>query len=487
MLPLSSLLADLALEPSVLTGVDVHGVDADSRRLQSGDVFFALPGTKVHGINYVHKAEAVGVAAVVVDATAGELPLISCPVVRVADVRLAYAKAVARFYPVQFSCVAAVTGTNGKTSVSVFLRQIWEAMGYRAASLGTVGVVAQGYEKPLGMTTPDAKVLHEQLLALQAHGVTHLALEASSHGLEQRRLDGLPLSVAGFTNFTRDHLDYHGTMEAYRASKLRLFDTLMMPRQPAVICADGAGADAFLLAAEKRGLQVFSVGALGTNLTLFEAEPAGFGTRMVLDYEGSKVVVHLPLAGTFQVENALVAAGMALTTGAEPLAVFRALETLKGAKGRLEPAGSLRGGMVVVDYAHTPDALEQALLALRPYVDGRLYVVFGCGGDRDPGKRPLMGKVAATHSDFVIVTDDNPRTEEASRIREQVRVGAPDALDVPDRRAAIAEGLSRLHAGDVLLVAGKGHETGQIIGDQVLPFSDQDVIAELIHDLGGSV
>lgn len=455
---------------------------ADSRLVQRGDVFFALPGAKVHGATFAEQVIMQGAAAIVADHTAQSfLPQsLDVPVIEVDDVRHFYAQAASHAFSPQPPVIAAVTGTNGKTSVCVFLRQIWQHLGHVSASVGTIGIVAEGYTKNLGLTTPDAGVLHQSLQELAERGISHVAMEASSHGLEQRRLDGVQLSAVGFTNFTRDHLDYHGTMDAYRAAKLRLFDTLAPQGIPAVIAVDSPDSAAFVEAAETARLSVWTVGEKGQQLRLLDARPDGFGSRLSLEYQGMRHDLLLPLAGTFQVENVLVAAGMALALGGETEGVFAALEHLQGAAGRLEKVGAYRGGFVVVDYAHTPDALEEALKALRPYVRGRLIVVFGCGGDRDAGKRPLMGAVAARLADVIIVTDDNPRSEEPRAIRAAILAAAPAAQEIGDRRAAIEAGIEMLRAGDVLLIAGKGHERGQIVGATVHPFSDHDVVRETL-------
>jgi UDP-N-acetylmuramoyl-L-alanyl-D-glutamate--2,6-diaminopimelate ligase len=461
----------------------VGGVTADSRAVKRGDVFVAVAGGKTDGLRFVSPAIAAGAVAIVAErAPEGPLPP-AIALVRVRNARRALALIAGRFYPREPRIIAAVTGTSGKTSVAAFTRQIWTALGYRAASIGTIGIVAPSGDSYGSLTTPDPVALHRSLDALVGDGVSHLAIEASSHGLDQCRLDGLRIAAAGFTNITRDHLDYHLTFEAYLAAKLRLFEVLVAPHGAAVIDVDHDHADAVLAAAKARGLSVVGVGRNGTGIRLVEAAVDGFSQHLRLQHGGKNFLVRLPLVGEFQVENALVAAGLAIATGGEAAAVFAALEQLKGAKGRLEYVGASRGAPIFVDYAHKPDALAKALDALRPYVSGKLVVVFGAGGDRDRGKRPLMGAVAIAKADRVIVTDDNPRSEDAGAIRAAIMTAAPGAHEIGDRREAIRAAISGLRRGDALLVAGKGHETGQIIGDRVVPFSDHEAVAAALKEL----
>ncbi|HMK88933.1 MAG TPA: UDP-N-acetylmuramoyl-L-alanyl-D-glutamate--2,6-diaminopimelate ligase, partial [Methylocystis sp.] len=410
------------------------------------------------------------------------------PVVVVQDVRRALARAAAKFYPRQPQTIAAVTGTSGKTSVVAFLRQLWESQGVHAASLGTVGVVDSTGAHYGSLTTPGPVELHRTLDDLARRGVTHLAMEASSLGIEQRRLDGVEIAVGAFTNFSRDHLDLHPDMESYFAAKMRLFDTLMQAGRPVVVDADGDMASRVAEVLRARGLKEFSIGAKGRDLTLVEATPRALATGLRLRHAGVDYELDLPLAGAFQTSNALVAAGLAIVSGGAPARVFGALERLKGAPGRLELVGDSDGAAVFVDYAHKPDALEKVIETLRPLTEGRLVVVFGCGGDRDRGKRPLMGEIAARAADRVIVTDDNPRGEDPAQIRAEVLAGARDAgrgdvIEIGDRRLAIETAVNCLNSGDVLIVAGKGHETGQIIGKTTLPFSDHAVIAAALAQL----
>jgi UDP-N-acetylmuramoyl-L-alanyl-D-glutamate--2,6-diaminopimelate ligase len=376
-----------------------------------------------------------------------------------------------------------VTGTSGKTSVAAFTRQIWSALGLAAASIGTIGIVSPRGETYGSLTTPDPVALHRSLEALAGDGVSHLAIEASSHGLDQYRLDGLRLAAGAFTNITRDHLDYHPSFDAYLAAKLRLFAVLLEPGAAAVIDVDHDHADAVVAAAKARGLSIVSVGRRGASIRLVDAAIEGFAQTLRIEHGGKDYALRLPLVGEFQVENALVAAGLAIATGGNPDLVLPALENLQGAKGRLELVGTNDGAPIFVDYAHKPDALAKALDALRPYATGRLVTVFGAGGDRDRGKRPLMGAVAAAKADRVIVTDDNPRSEDAAAIRAAIMAAAPDAMEIGDRREAIRAAIAGLRNGDVLLVAGKGHETGQIIGDRIVPFSDHEAVAAALKEL----
>ena len=458
---------------------DVRGLSDDSRNVKPGFVFFAVPGVKADGLGYAPQAIANGAIAVVTTSPNTN----GFPSARVDDVRTALSKAAANFFARQPRTITAITGTSGKTSVASFTRQIWASLGHAAAALGTTGLVTPGGATYGSLTTPDPVTLHETLDRLAGEGVTHLAMEASSHGLDQRRLDGVRLAAGGFTNLSRDHLDYHPTMEDYLAAKLRLFDTLLQPGQPAVIDADSDVADKVSAACGAHGLKVMTVGRKGAFIRLLAAEAAPASTALTLECEGRRHDVSLPLAGDFMASNALVAAGLAIATGGEPARVFAALEHQQGAPGRLEKVGDRNGAPIFVDYAHKPDALEKVLIALRPIASKRLIVVFGCGGDRDAGKRPIMGEIAARLADIVIVTDDNPRSEEAAAIRKAVLASAPNALEIGDRRAAIRQAISMLSAGDALVIAGKGHETGQIVGSTVLPFSDHEAAREALRGL----
>jgi UDP-N-acetylmuramoyl-L-alanyl-D-glutamate--2,6-diaminopimelate ligase len=461
--------------------LDVVGITADSRKVTPGCLFVAVPGTKADGLAFVPQALAAGAAAIMAERAPKGLPE-SVAFVRATNARAALARTAARFYPRQPGTIAAVTGTSGKTSVAAFTRQIWAALGERAASIGTIGLVTPKETTYGALTTPDPVGLAQLLDRLAGEGVTHLALEASSHGLDQHRLDGVRVSVGGFTNLSRDHMDYHATVEAYLAAKLILFERIVAADGAAVIDADHEHADAVIAAARKRGLNVLTVGRNGEAIRLAETEIDGFSQTLQLDHAGKRHRVRLPLVGAFQVENALVAAGMAIAAGADPDAAFAALEGLKGAKGRLELVGQRNGAPIFVDYAHKPDALAKALEALRPYARRRLVVVFGAGGDRDQGKRPLMGEIAAAKADVVIVTDDNPRGENPAAIRAAILAAAPGATEIGDRAEAIRHAVAALAPGDALVIAGKGHESGQIIGDRTLPFSDHEAVAAALKE-----
>jgi UDP-N-acetylmuramoyl-L-alanyl-D-glutamate--2,6-diaminopimelate ligase len=379
-----------------------------------------------------------------------------------------------------------VTGTKGKSSVVTFLREIWSENGIRAASLGTLGVVAPDGDIPLHHTTPDPVELHGLLARLAKDGVQHLAMEASSHGLDQYRLDAVAIAAAGFTNITRDHMDYHPTFEDYLAAKLRLFTQLLRDDGTAVINRDGAHAENFLAAVQARGLKRITVGTKDADIRLTACESRGETQALTIAHDTHIYNVTLPLAGGFQASNALVAAGLAIALGLAPERAFAALAHLRGAPGRLEKvAFAACGAPIYVDYAHTPDSLEKVLLALRPHVTGRLHVVFGCGGERDTGKRVLMGEAAARLADTVIVTDDNPRGEDAAAIRKQILAGAPGAAEIGDRAEAIHAGIAALQAGDLLVIAGKGHETGQIAGGETRPFSDRAEAVKAAIAMGG--
>jgi UDP-N-acetylmuramoyl-L-alanyl-D-glutamate--2,6-diaminopimelate ligase len=459
---------------------DVRGITADSRAVKAGDIFVAISGAKADGLRFVPQAAAAGAAAIIAERKPDAS--LSIPFIRVANARRALALAASRLYPKQPSVIAAVTGTSGKTSIAAFTRQIWNALGHQAASLGTIGLVTAKRDEYGSLTTPDPVELHRTLSAIADEGVTHLAVEASSHGLDQHRLDGLRIAAGAFTNITRDHLDYHPTFEGYLAAKLRLFSDLIAPDGSAVIDVDHAHADEMVAAARARGLKMLTVGRKGEGIRLLDSAIDGFAQRLTCEHDGRRVVLGLPLVGAFQVENALVAAGLVIATGSDPAAVFAALEKLKGAKGRLELVGQRDGAPIFIDYAHKPDALAKALDALRPYAKRRLVVVFGAGGDRDPGKRPMMGAIAAEKADRVVVTDDNPRSEHPAAIRAAILRAAPGAVEIGDRGAAIRSAIAELRAGDVLMIAGKGHESGQIVGDRILPFSDHEAVAAALEE-----
>ena len=451
--------------------VEIGGVAFDSRKTRPGDAFFALAGAKDDGLKYVGDALAKGAVAIIAER---EPPLAGIPFAKVADAHVALARAAARLYPRQPRTIVAVTGTSGKTSVAAFVRQIWQSLGRKAASLGTLGVVSGPMTAYGSLTTPDPIALHKTLSDLAAAGVAHAAIEASSHGLDQKRLDGVRLAAGAFTNLTRDHLDYHPTIEDYFRAKMRLFRELLPRGAAAIVDADSDFAPRAVAVAEERGLTTMTVGVRGEAIRLASAAREGLASILELEFGARRRRVRLPLPGDFQIANALVAAALCIATGSEADAVFVALQSLEGAPGRLERVGAARGAAVFVDYAHKPDALEKALAALRPYVRGRLIVVFGCGGDRDAGKRPIMGEIATRRADVVIVTDDNPRSEAPAAIRAQILAAAPGAIEIGDRAEAIRAGIDRLEDGDALLIAGKGHEIGQIVGDRTLPFSDAE-------------
>jgi UDP-N-acetylmuramoyl-L-alanyl-D-glutamate--2,6-diaminopimelate ligase len=458
----------------------ITGVTADSRKVGAGTLFCALPGSKADGRAFIPQALHQGAAAVL---ASEDTPFGAAPVlVHASDVRRAYALAAKAFYGSQPKTCVAVTGTNGKTSVAGFCRQIWGRLGRHAASMGTLGVTAGDLVLTgPGLTSPDAAEAAETLADLAERGVTHLALEASSHGIDQRRLDGVGLAAAGFTNLTQDHLDYHGSMEAYRSAKLRLFEALLPRGRTAVLNADSDAYNAFAASSIMSGLSIFSVGERGRDLSLVGRKLTAEGQRLTIDAGGRLHEILLPLAGAFQASNAMVAAGLCVAAGESAESVLGALEHLTGAAGRLQRIGrGAGGGEAYVDYAHTPDGLETVLTALRPHASGRLVVVFGCGGDRDRGKRPIMGEIAQRLADVAIVTDDNPRSEDPAAIRAQVLKGAANAHEIGDRRAAIREAAAGLRQGDVLVVAGKGHEQGQIIGETVYPFDDATEVARAL-------
>jgi UDP-N-acetylmuramoyl-L-alanyl-D-glutamate--2,6-diaminopimelate ligase len=462
----------------------VAGVAFDSRKVRPGEVFVALAGAKADGARFIADAVAKGAVAVV---SGGPRPEELDPAVafaQVADPRLALSLAAAQVHPRQPETIVAVTGTSGKSSVADFTRQIFQTLGHEAASVGTVGIVTAKASKYGSLTTPDPLSLHASLDRLAGEGITHLAMEASSHGLDQRRLDGVRLKAGAFINLGRDHLDYHPTVEDYLEAKLRLWD-LLPKGAPVVINADGAFADRAMAAARARAHPVLTVGKAGDTLTLLGVVRQGFSQILTIRAEGRAFDVELPLVGDFMAGNALVAVGLAMAAGEATEPAIRALGRLVGVPGRLERVGSVNGALAVVDFAHKPDALEAVLTTLRPYATGRLICVFGCGGDRDRGKRPVMGQIAADLADLAIVTDDNPRTEDPAAVRAEILAASPKLTEIGGRAEAINAAVRMLAPGDVLVVAGKGHETGQIIGDRTYPFSDQDVVRTAIAEIAG--
>jgi UDP-N-acetylmuramoyl-L-alanyl-D-glutamate--2,6-diaminopimelate ligase len=472
-------LADLAVEGAELKGdgeVLVTALTADSRDVVPGALFAALEGARADGLDHVEEAVAKGAVAVLGDRRLAARELGVATLVA-ADARRALALAAAAIFGRQPETAVAVTGTNGKTSTASFTRQLWRAVGLPAASLGTLGVDAPGFSAGESLTTPDPVALHCLLADLAGAGIHHLVLEASSHGLDQRRLDGVRLRAGAFLNLTRDHLDYHGSQQAYLAAKWRLFDTLLPVGATAVLNADMPNAGELAAAARSRGLSVREIGRAARDFRLETVTPKAAGQVLTVALDGARRELDLPIVGAFQAYNLLAALALAEAGGADRAPLLDAVGALRGPRGRMElVARHPAGAAVFVDYAHTPDALEQALAGLRPHTRGRLHVVFGCGGDRDTGKRPEMGAIAARLADRVVVTDDNPRSEEASLIRGAILAAAPDAVEIGGRAAAIEAALDGLRAGDVLLIAGKGHETGQIVGDTIHPFDDAEVV-----------
>jgi UDP-N-acetylmuramoyl-L-alanyl-D-glutamate--2,6-diaminopimelate ligase len=475
-------LGDLMTLPGADAATRVAGITADSRAVVPGCIFAALPGSRQDGRRFIGEAVARGAAAVLAPRGTTWPPGVPPrPLIEASEPRRRLAQIAAELAGRQPATIVAVTGTNGKTSTVDFLRQIFGHAGRPAASLGTLGLIAPGFPPGPGLTTPDPVDLADTLAALKRAGIEQVALEASSHGLNQFRLDGVTLAAAGFSNLTRDHLDYHGSMDAYRAAKLRLFAELLPAGAPAIANADMESATLAALQdiAATRRLDFRTVGTNGTALRLLATTPRPDGQDLLIEAGGMQRTIPMGLTGRFQADNALLAAMLADALGVR--AALDRLPTLAGVPGRLERAATLPGGSVVyVDYAHTPDAIERLLLALRPHTPGRLHIVFGAGGDRDAGKRPLMGAIAARHADAVIVTDDNPRSENPALIRAAILAAAgPAARDGGDRRTAIAAAMSDLRPGDVLVVAGKGHEQGQTIGATTLPFDDLRVVRAL--------
>ncbi|MDA7947645.1 MAG: UDP-N-acetylmuramoyl-L-alanyl-D-glutamate--2,6-diaminopimelate ligase [Hyphomicrobiaceae bacterium] len=467
--------------PDDMSRVDICGLTADSRDVSPGFLFAALPGTQTDGAKFIPQALENGAAAILVPQDTSLPAKEGLAVIEEPDARRAFALMAARFFARQPDTIVAVTGTSGKSSIVSYVRQLWQALGHQAASLGTIGIETPSGMKKGGLTTPDPVLLHRELAELADEGVTHLALEASSHGLQQRRLDGVWFAAAAFTNLSRDHLDYHPTFEDYLAQKLRLFRTLLPEGASVVVNADSDMAGPVAAAAKERSLPLITVGQTGDTLRLLDVERDGFSQHLRVEHEGGICDVTLPLVGEFQASNALVAAGLCMACGAEAGDILPLMEELIGAKGRLELVGtSAKGAPVFVDYAHKPDALAKVLDALRPYAQGRLAVVFGCGGDRDKGKRPEMGQIAGRKADVVIVTDDNPRGEDPAAIRAEILETAPTAREIADRGKAIETAISELEAGDILVIAGKGHEKGQVVGDTVLPFSDHEAATNVL-------
>lgn len=456
----------------------IKGLAVDSRHVEPGFIFAALPGTVADGRDYIPQAIEKGAIAILstADAKTEGLPLIASE-----NPRLDYARAAKRLYPNQPEIVVAVTGTNGKSSTVEFLRQIWQHTGFKAACFGTLGVKTADGLEPMSHTTPDALALHKTLHDLHARGVTHVAMEASSHGLDQYRMDEVVLTTAGFTNLTQDHFDYHDSAEDYFDAKARLFRDLLDKGSEATIMVDDSAGRDMYAASQNVGLFPKAIGWSGEDVRIVEIMPRAASQRLTLMVFGTRHEIELPLAAEFQALNALTALTLALASGVSKMDAVTALEKLSGVAGRLELAGHAPNtAPVFVDFAHTEDGLRKLLQSIRPHVEGDLIVVFGCGGDRDPDKRAKMGAVACRFADQVIVTDDNPRTEDPAVIRAAVLSGCATAAEIGDRRAAIADGIRRLKTGDCLIVAGKGHEQGQIVGDKIIPFNDVTVVQELL-------
>jgi len=455
--------------------LEINGLTCDSRQVEPGFVFAAIPGTRLDGRDFIPDALERGAVCVMAPplALGGTRIENTVPVLTATNPRRQYALMAANFFEVQPRTIAAITGTNGKTSVASFLRQIWIALGHKAASVGTLGIEAQGWDHQDSLTTPDPVDLHRDLRDLAGSGFDHLALEASSHGLQQHRLDGVRVSLAAFTNLSRDHLNYHGDMDNYLAAKLRLFTDIIRPDGTVIINANAAHADDVETAARQRDLKVLRYGKNGTDVRLVQSDVLADGHRLVIDVGGKSIDVTVPLLGGFQVSNALCALSLAVASGCDAVKAARALKQLTGAPGRMQLAGyHPSGAAVYIDFAHTPDALVNMLQAMRFHTQKRLHLVFGCGGDRDAGKRPEMGTIAEKYADIIIVTDDNPRNESAAEIRRQILDETRTAADIGDRAQAITDAVRGLEAGDILVITGKGHEQGQIVGDQTIPFDD---------------
>ena len=487
----SKSLSQLGLTAQGGRRADVTGLAVDSREVRPGHLFAALPGTRVHGGEFIPYALRMGAAAILTDAVgarlaADELADSEAALIVAEDPRQTLSFAAALWFGAQPETVVGVTGTNGKTSIASFCRQIWSELGFAAVNIGTTGVEG-AHDAPLSHTTPDPITLHRVLADCDAAGVTHAAMEASSHGLEQRRLDGVRIQAAGFSNFSQDHLDYHGTFDAYFAAKAGLFARVLPEDGVAVINMDDPKGPAMAEIATARGQDLLTVGrAEGCDLHLQAQRFAPTGQDLRFDWKGKTHQVRLGLIGGFQAENVLLAAGLVIATGADPDRVVETLPQMKTVNGRMQLAATRRNGAAVfVDYAHTPDAVATALAALRPHVMGRMVALIGAGGDRDTAKRPLMGQAAADNADLVIVTDDNPRSEDPAAIRAAVMQGCPEATEVADRAEAILRGVDMLGPGDALLICGKGHETGQIVGDDVFPFDDREQASVAVAALDG--
>jgi UDP-N-acetylmuramoyl-L-alanyl-D-glutamate--2,6-diaminopimelate ligase len=467
---------------------EIAGLTADSREVRPGFLFAALPGSQTDGARFIRDAVDRGAVAVLAPpGVAGQVPdLGGLPIIEDEQPRRRLSLMAARFYVRQPETIVAVTGTAGKSSVVDFVRQIWTALGRSAGSLGTLGVQSAAIQRKLIHTTPDPVALHRALRELADDGVDHLALEASSHGLDQQRLDGVRIGAAAFTNLSRDHLDYHADAEDYLRAKLRLFDTVLAPGGTAVLPSQSSHREQLVALCRARGHRLLSYGQDAAEVRQLKRRPLTDGQLLTVGVGETQADLRLPLIGDFQALNVLCAIALVLAGGEAAAAVLAAAGGLRGVRGRLELAASHPGGgRIYVDYSHKPEALRNALAALRPHTAGRLVVVFGCGGDRDRGKRPEMGRIAAELADRVIVTDDNPRTEDAAAIRAEVLAGCPEAEEIGDRAAAIQAGIGGLAADDILLLAGKGHEQGQDVAGVVRPFDDAEVARQAVADISG--
>lgn len=465
----------------------VLGLSADSRDIKPGYLFAALSGSTIDGSRFAANAVAQGAVAILTGKKS-KITVTGTPIIRADDPRHELALMASRFYPRQPETIVAITGTAGKTSIASFIQQIWQKAGKKSAMIGTTGVTAPGFDSDISLTTPDPVVLHRLMDELAGGGFSHLSMEASSHGLDQRRLDGVRLTAAAFTNLGRDHMDYHSTVDDYLAAKMRLFRDLLPAGRPAIIYADDPYSQPVIDIATKAGLKVLTVGRAGEFLALKRVQQERYCQTGEIVHAGQTYRLRLPMAGEFQMANAMVAAGLAIVTGVALNETFAALEQIKGARGRLELVGKTKNNApAYVDYAHKPDALENVLLALRPYTTGKLVLVFGCGGDRDRGKRPIMGEIARRLADKVIVTDDNPRSEDAAEVRREILAAVPNAEEIGDREKAIHCAVAMLDEGDCLVVAGKGHELGQIIGDKTVPFSDIEILRQALAEVSMGV
>lgn len=477
-------LSELIGKKSAPGAVEIEGLALDSRKVAPGFLFAALKGEHTDGGRFIEDAIKRGAVAVLADAKQGDLK--DAVLVREQNPRQAFARMAAKFYGAQPETMAAVTGTNGKTSVAHFVRQIWNALGVKAAAIGTLGVMAEGVNYSTGLTTPDPIALHKALKDLADLNISHAVLETSSHGLDQYRPDGVDIKVAGFTNLTQDHMDYHADEENYFAAKARLFTEVLNKKGTAVININSPFGGRLVQAMKKRGVKVMTVGIRDADITLIRTIPQKGGQHMVFTFKGKTFETFFPVLGSFQAENVLLAAGMVIATGFLADKVFETFYYLAGVPGRMEKAGDVPGGAeVYIDYAHTPDGLKHALFSMRDHTHGKLHLIFGCGGERDTAKRPKMGAVADALADFVYVADDNPREENPFEIRQAILEGCPSGVEFVDRAEAIRYGVRAMKSGDVLFITGKGNETGQIVAGKVLPFSDKQVVQETIAEMTG--